>query len=226
LGITIAPPNIFTEGKLTVTTVTCNDRVMSSRKAELLDAALAYLTEHGVANASLRPIAAALGTSPRILMFHFRSKEGLLQDVFEELQSRLQASLKTMASSDSNSSRIPPLRRFWQWATSKENFPFFCLLYEAHIVAIQNPQEYGRYLRKASGNWLAAAFDLMSPSLKSRAMASLCIAVFDGLMLELMSGGDIRHLTEALDLFISMATKASPTRKSRRSDRKLGRAMQ
>ena len=193
---------------------------MSSRKTELLDAALKYLIDHGVANASLRPMAAELGTSPRILMFHFRSKEGLLQDVFEELHSRLQASLRAMASSDSDSFRVAPLRRFWQWATSKENFPYFCLLYEAQIVALQNPQEYGRYMRKASSDWQAAAFDLMSPSLKSKAMASLCIAVFDGLMLELMSGGDRRHLTESLDLFISMATTASPSGKSRRSERK------
>jgi AcrR family transcriptional regulator len=193
---------------------------MSSRKTELLDAALKYLIDHGVANASLRPMAAELGTSPRILMFHFRSKEGLLQDVFEELHSRLQASLRAMASSDSDSFRVAPLRRFWQWATSRENFPYFCLLYEAQIVALQNPQEYGRYLRKASSDWQAAAFDLMSPSLKSKAMASLCIAVFDGLMLELMSGGDRRHLTESLDLFISMATRASPSGKSRRSERK------
>ena len=108
-------------------------------------------------------MAAALSTSPRILMFHFTSKESLLQDAFEELQSRLQASLRAMASSHSKSSRVPPLKRFWQWATSAKNFPYFCLLYEAQIVALQNPKEYGRYLRKASGNWQAAAFDLMSP---------------------------------------------------------------
>jgi AcrR family transcriptional regulator len=198
---------------------------MSSRKIELLDAALKYLMEHGVANASLRPMAAELGTSPRILMFHFRSKEGLLQDVFEELHSRLQASFKAMVSSDSDSFRVPPLRRFWQWATSKENFPYFRLLYEAQIVALQNPREYGRYLRKASSDWQALAIDDMSPSLKSKAMASLCIAVFDGLMLELMSCRDLRRLTEAMDLFISIAMEASLSEKSHRPDRKRGRAV-
>ena len=121
---------------------------MSSRKIELLDASLRYLVEHGVANISLRPMAAALGTSPRILMFHFKSKEGLLQDVFAELNSRLQASLRTMASTDFDPLRVPPLKRFWQWATRKENFPYFRLLYEAQIVALQNPKEYGRYLQK------------------------------------------------------------------------------
>jgi AcrR family transcriptional regulator len=188
---------------------------MSRRKIELLDASLKYLVQHGVANTSLRPMAAALDTSPRILMFHFKSKEGLLQDVFEELNSRLQTSLRTMAPTGFNPSRVPPLKRFWQWATSKANFPYFCLLYEAQIVALQNPKEYGRYLQKASANWQAAAFDLMSPSLKSKAMASLCIAVFDGLMLERMSGGDMSGLTESLDLFIALATKVPPAGNSK-----------
>jgi len=189
---------------------------MSTRKLQLRDAALKYLVEHGVANISLRPLAAALGTSPRILMFHFKSKEGLLQDVFEELHSRLQSSLRAMDTSSSNSPRIPRLRRFWQWATGAENFPYFRLLYEIHIVALQNPQEYGRYLEKASGDWQAIALGLMSPSLKSKTMASLCTAVFDGLMLEFMSGGDKRHLSESLDLFISIATRAAPS--PRRND--------
>ena len=80
--------------------------------------------------------------------------------------------------------------------------------------------------KKASGDWQAAAFDLMSPSLKNKAMASLCIAVFDGLMLERMSGGAMPRLTESLDLFIAMNTKASPAGKSRRLNRKRGRAGQ
>jgi AcrR family transcriptional regulator len=189
---------------------------MSSRKVELLDAALRYLVEHGVADASLRPMAAQLGTSPRILMFHFKSKERLLEEVFEELNNRLQNSLKAMAGQGANQQGVPSLKRFWQWGSRKENLPYLRLLYEAHIVALQNPQEYGRYLRKVSGDWQATALGLMSPSLKSPVMASLCIAVFDGLMLELMGGGEIRHLTGALDLFISIANLGAPTDKLRK----------
>jgi AcrR family transcriptional regulator len=37
-------------------------------------------------------MAARLGTSPRILMFHFKSKEGLFQEVLQELHSRLRSS--------------------------------------------------------------------------------------------------------------------------------------
>jgi AcrR family transcriptional regulator len=189
---------------LTVTTVSCNDRYMSSRKPELRDAALAYLLEHGLAAVSLRPMAIQLGTSPRMLMFHFKSKEGLLQEVLGELHSRLQLSFLRLGKSTRD--RVPPLKRFWLWAIGRRNFAYFRLLYEAQIVAAQNPNEYGRYLKKASQDWQALAFQALSESLRSTAMATLCIAVFDGLMLEMINTGDRTRLTQALDRFIAMAS--------------------
>jgi AcrR family transcriptional regulator len=182
---------------------------MSSRKVELRDAALAYLLKHGVANASLRPMAAQLGTSPRILMFHFKSKEGLLQEVLQELHSRLQSSFSKMTSSKFSARPIAPLKRFWRWATRKENFPHLRLLFEIQIVAAQNPGEYGRYLKKVSFDWQAIVFQALSESMRNDAMATLCIAVFDGLLLELMNTGDRARLTRALDHFISLASASA-----------------
>ena len=147
------------------------------------------LLEHGVANVSLRPMAAHLGTSARILMFHFKSKEGLLQEVLQELHSRLQSSFLRMRPVDSDARRISPLKRFWRWATRKENFPYLRLLYEVQIIAVQNPAEYRRYLKKVSLDWQAIVFQVLSESLRSDAMSILCIAVFDGLLLELMKIG-------------------------------------
>jgi AcrR family transcriptional regulator len=179
---------------------------MSSRKNELRDAALAYLLDHGVANVSLRPMAAHLGTSARILMFHFKSKEGLLQEVLQELQSRLQSSFSTMSSVRPNARQVPPLKRFWHWAIRKENLPYLRLLYEVHMVAVQNPAEYRRYLKKVSLDWQAIVFQALSESVRSEAMSTLCIAVFDGLFLEMINTGDRARLTRALDGFISMAS--------------------
>jgi AcrR family transcriptional regulator len=177
---------------------------MSSRKTTLRDAALAYLLKHGLADVSLRPMAVQLGTSPRMLMFHFKSKEGLLQEVLEELHSRLQSSFIRLSKSPRG--RVPPLKQFWLWAIEKKNFAYLRLLYEAHIIAAQNPKEYGRYLKKASKDWQALAFQSLSEYLRSPAMATLCIAVFDGLMLEMINTGDRTRLTQALDRFIAMAS--------------------
>lgn len=49
-----------------------------AKRAELLDAVVGYIAEHGLANLSLRPLAAALGTSSRMLIYYFGTKEELL----------------------------------------------------------------------------------------------------------------------------------------------------
>src|SRR5580700_8054615 len=108
---------------------------MSRRKLKFRDAALAYVLKHGIANVSLRPMAAQLGTSARILMFHFESKEGLLREVLHELHSRLQTSFLRTISVKPGNHQDPPLKRFWRWATRKENLQYLRLLYEVQIVA-------------------------------------------------------------------------------------------
>jgi AcrR family transcriptional regulator len=182
---------------------------MSSRKHELLDSALAYLLEHGVANASLRPLAAALGTSPRMLIFHFKSKESLLREVFAALNARILDSYAAVVSGALGPPEVQPLKRFWLWATEAENAPYLRLFYEVQVVAAQNPAEYGRYLKTASADWQATALETLSASLRSEALATLCIAVFDGLFLEFMLTGERDRLIDALDRFIAMAAPTS-----------------
>jgi AcrR family transcriptional regulator len=172
---------------------------MTPRKQQLQTAALGYLLENGLGQLSLRPLAAALGTSPRILMFHFKSKEGLLQGVLEELHLHLVASFATIAADGSTKAEVP-MKRFWQWAAHKKNLPYLRLLYELQIISVQNPAEYAHHWQKVSLDWQALAFR----ETQSTPLATLCVAVFDGLLLELMSTGDHRRLTRALDLFISM----------------------
>src|SRR5215468_11131787 len=53
--------------------------VTSLRHNELLDRAYEYALEHGLADLSLRPLAAAIGSSPRVLLYLFGSKEGLVR---------------------------------------------------------------------------------------------------------------------------------------------------
>ena len=50
----------------------------AQRRQELLDGTVDYIIGHGVAGLSLRPLADALGTSDRMLIHHFGSKQELL----------------------------------------------------------------------------------------------------------------------------------------------------
>ncbi len=143
---------------------------MSTRKAVLLEDLIAYLIRHGVADLSLRPMAAAAGTSARLLIFHFGSKERLLIEALDEMQARLQRSLADLLAGESGVARPAPLRLFWDWALKEPNLP------QLRIVA-----------------------------------------VFDGLLMEVMSTGDRRRASAAIDDFLVMARKHAnarrPTRK-------------
>jgi len=182
---------------------------MSERREELLDAAIDWLATNGVADMSLRPLASAIGSSPRLLIFHFKSKDSLLEAVMSELQRRLQESFSKMVAGLPPPPRESPMKMFWRWATNKANLPHLRILYEAHFISLQNPGAFKDYLEKTPMAWTEIIESSLPESVRSKAMATLCGAVFDGLIIEYIRSGDLRRTTQSLDLFIEMlATKA------------------
>lgn len=178
---------------------------MAVRKQELLDALIAYLARHGLADLSLRPMAAAAGTSARLLIFHFGSKERLLIEVLGEMQSRLQRSFGELLAAKPKPRKVPLLRAFWDWATTGRNYDYHRLLYQLQLLAAQNPKVYGRYLKQTSQSWLDLIQPVLPPAQQTPGFATLYGAVFDGLFIELMSTGDRRRVTAALEEFIRLA---------------------
>ena len=196
---------------------------MQTRKRELLDALIGYLVKHGLADLSLRPIAAEIGTSARLLIFHFGSKERLLLEVLGEMQVRLQASFTKLLSAKPGARRVPLLRAFWDWAIADENYGYHCLLYQLQILAAQDPATYARFLKGNSMSWLKLVQPALPPSQQTQAFATLYGAVFDGLFIEFMSTGDRRRTTKALEEFIQLARShmqaaesAKPARRPKR----------
>jgi AcrR family transcriptional regulator len=178
---------------------------VATRKEELLEELIDYLVKHGVADVSLRPMAAAVGTSARLLIFHFGSKEQLLTEVLELMQARLQRSLGDLLALEPGAERDAPLRLFWDWALKDANFVQLRLLYQLQVLALHDQKTYGKYLKKNSLTWLDAVQAVLKPSQRSPLLATLIVAVFDGLFIEVMSSGDRRRASAAIDEFIAMA---------------------
>ncbi|HEV2111354.1 MAG TPA: TetR/AcrR family transcriptional regulator [Gammaproteobacteria bacterium] len=190
---------------------------MRTRKQELLDALITYLVQHGLADLSLRPMAAASGTSARLLIFHFGSKENLLAEVLKEMQVRLQRSFGELLAANPAPRRSPLLRIFWDWATSGENYDYHRLLYQLQLLAAQNPKIYGRYLKKISLSWLELIQPALPPVQQTPGFATLYGAVFDGLFIELMSTGDHRRVIAALEQYIQLALTHAGLKDPRKS---------
>jgi AcrR family transcriptional regulator len=181
------------------------------RKSELCTKALEYFLEHGVADLSLRPLASEIGTSARLLIYHFDSKDGLITAVMEEARLRAQQSFSALMASGG---RDGGLKTFWAWATHPSNSRVVRLLFEVQMLALQHPATYARYLEGTTSSWLAIIESMLPQSSKRRPTATLCAAVIDGLMLEYLSTGDLRRTSAALDIFSSLLLQTRP-RKSR-----------
>lgn len=63
------------------------------QQVALLAGAVDHVLEHGVAEMSLRPLAAALGTSDRMLLYYFGSREQLLTEILAAVGDQLRAAL-------------------------------------------------------------------------------------------------------------------------------------
>jgi AcrR family transcriptional regulator len=170
----------------------------------LLEKCLRYFLKHGVAHLSLRPLASAVGTSARMLVHHFGSKEGLITAVMEQVHSHLQSLFDPLLSGGSNAEPAEAMVAFWNLVTSRKYLPYMRLLFEVQILAIQNPARYRRYLMDASGSWLRLVQRVLPKGKRRTATATLSTAVIDGLMLEYLSTGDLRRTSHAVGLFLDL----------------------
>jgi len=185
---------------------------------------LDYFLEHGVADLSLRPLAAGVGTSARMLIHHFGSKDELIATVMAQVSERFQSLLRSVGENKHAGSNV--MHRFWELITARENLPYLRLLFEVQVLAARNPLPYQAYLHDTSTSWLRLVETAFPPAKSRPALAALCTAVIDGLLLELLSTGNRRRTRDALALFVQQLhdvptfRRASPrSRRTRPSPR-------
>lgn len=157
-----------------------------------------------------------------MLMHHFGSKEELIAAVMKQVRARMQSLFQTLLS-DSEPARTEEfLRAFWKALTTRPNLPYIRLLFEVQLLAIQNPERYRRYLAETSVTWRRLIERALPPANRSAAGVTLNNAVIDGLLLELLSTGDLRRTSKALAIFTGNFSRPKPRGLSRdaRSGRK------
>lgn len=182
----------------------------TSRRYELAEAAAAYLLRHGVAGLSLRPLAAEVGTSARLLIYHFGSREQLLIHAMGIIRDRARDEVAGMLRAAGAEMDLGDLVRvFWRWCTAGRHRPYLRLLFEVHGLALQDPARYAEYLRGAIGHWidlLGTALTLRLGRARARTTATLIVGVVDGLLMDYLSTGELRRASAALELFAGQLT--------------------
>ena len=108
-----------------------------SRREQLLQAALGYFARNGVHNQSLRNLASGIGTSHRMLNYHFGSREGLLSDVVSAVEQRQWETFAHLL--DTAGPALPPRRAvedFWNRVVD-ETLAYGPLVFELAAHAMQ-----------------------------------------------------------------------------------------
>jgi len=183
----------------------------SDRRTALLDSIVDTLLKNGVSDLSLRPLAEAVGTSARLLIYHFDTKENLLACALAEVRARVERSLRASPDHAAPGASNDALVRFWSWATDEANQNYFRLLFEVDGLCMFDQLRFSEETRldgvsvwlkligRASGE--ALAVDGPSP-----ARATLIMATISGLLQDFLSTGDLERTTAAFLAFTSMVS--------------------
>jgi AcrR family transcriptional regulator len=181
-------------------------------KQKLLDAVVHYFAKHGLADASLRPIAAEVGVSVNALVHHFGTKEELVVAALRraiEMQVEVQDRWLKREPYISEAER---LRKWWKWlVTSDENLALVRLGIEAAALDATALGIPGPVRAEQISVWrLTIKQNLVAEGLPDELAeieASLAKAMFTGLVIDLLATGDKRRLTAALDLGLERLEK-------------------
>ncbi|MEA2313106.1 MAG: hypothetical protein QOE28_3074 [Solirubrobacteraceae bacterium] len=182
----------------------------SSARDRLLAAAIEHVAEHGVGELSLRGLAAALGTSHRMLSYHFGSREGLLVEVIRTVEEQQRAALAlTLADSDAPPAEV--MRRMWARVADEALWPNERLFFEVYAQAIQGSPHALPVLDGIVDAWIEPLARLVAPGrpeAEARAEARLAIAVVRGLLLDLLATKDRAAVDAAIERYIASVAPA------------------
>ena len=152
-----------------------------TKREEIADRLADYLLAEGLIGASLRPLAAAVGTSDRMLLYYFRDKEALISAALQRVSERLDGLLlaKTWAPTTSPDD----LRSELLTLTSSDEFrPFMCIWLEiAALAARGDPlfQTIGGQIAASLQQWIASCLAYPAPA-RRQAIAGRLLRVIEG----------------------------------------------
>lgn len=180
-----------------------------------------YLVKHGVADVSLRPMAKAVGSSPRVLLYYFGSKEKLLALAIRRLRDLQRAGFNKLRDAR-HENPSDACRAIWQQMSAPESLAMFQLSLETFTLALRHRRQFSNFLSTSVEDWL----QFMSQSLirqgarpeDARAFATIVIAGFRGFLLDYCATRDRQRIDKAVEMWIGTLNPLSSTTIPRKSE--------
>jgi AcrR family transcriptional regulator len=180
----------------------------SPARDRLLAAAVDHALTAGIADLSLRELASAIGTSHRMLIYHFGSREGLLVAVTHAVEEKERAALLGL-----HAALTPDdARQAWRRLSDPGLWPQERLFFELYSYALLGRPGTEGFLSGVIEPWIgpiaAALVRAGADEQAARAEARLGMAVVRGLLLDLLATGDRDGADAAFERFLQIGTAA------------------
>lgn len=157
-----------------------------NRRDELLEAVTDHVLEHGLIGLTLRPVAAAIGTSDRMLIYHFESRDALISAVVALTSDRALEAVEALPAARSVRSGVNAL-----WAAYQTE-PLHCCLdvyCQAAATGLLGQEPYLSDARASNERWAAGLRHYLvecgAPPRKVRRIVQLVDSALYGFHLDL-----------------------------------------
>lgn len=177
----------------------------SPRRAELLARTLDYAARTNLSELSLRPLAAEIGSSPRVLLYLFGSKEGLLREVLAASRERQLAVVRAAMAECSGPGDV--LGRLWAWTREPEHHNVARLFFEAYSRSLGGGEPWAGFALDSVRDWeppLRSILTRPGAAPPADAEVTLALAVLRGLLLDLLATGEADRVDLAWRRYVEL----------------------
>jgi AcrR family transcriptional regulator len=171
----------------------------SARKRELLEAAYSYVLANGLADMSLRPLAKGIGSSPRVLLFLFGSKDALIRALLARAR---EEELRYLAALRDGQDLAATGRETWAWLVAPAHRALLGLWVEGYARSLTgDPGPWAAFGRETVRDWLdlLAGRQRQPDAPVAEEERTLLLAVLRGALLDLLATGDADRVTRAVE---------------------------
>ena len=167
---------------------------MTTARTNLLERIVDEVASNGLADRSLRELATAVGSSHRMLIFHFGSRAGLVSAIVETVESAQRDLLTELVGQTSSPSEL--VLALWARVSSPELRPFVRLFFECVALAGEDLTDPWIEVSETVAGELGIVVD--------EAELRLGIAVSRGLLIDVLTTGETGPATVAIERFVEI----------------------
>jgi len=168
-------------------------------RQRLLDVCTDHALEHGLPD-RLGPLATAAGTSNRMLIYHFGTRDGLLHEILVQARRRQVEAFTDLIRLRPGEPYGATLARAWSAISGPQGAPYLRLFGRLHDSA--GEPLWPGFRRTATTDWLEPLEDGMR-SVGRPELATVVLAVIRGLLMDLDATGDAARTDRAFTDFLA-----------------------